>query len=112
MYKLISSASILRLADNALIPTDLANVDYVAFLNWQGAGNVPEPAEVPDPKLAIQAQIDTIERETMMNRGVRESMLYLMLKEAAAVGADPMENIAYAKFKAIDDQIRALRSQL
>ena len=51
MYKLNKSSttgtvnSVLRLADNAYIPFDPANVDYQAFLRWCEEGNTPEPAD-------------------------------------------------------------------
>lgn len=54
MYQL-TSFGVLRLSDQAHIPTDHANTDYAEYLKWLAAGNVPEPAEVPsthiDPKL-------------------------------------------------------------
>jgi hypothetical protein len=49
-YQLTTSATILRLADNAFIPPDPANTDYAAYLEWVEAGNTPEPApEQPAP---------------------------------------------------------------
>ena len=37
-----------RLADNAFIPFDPANTDYVAYLAWLDAGNTPIPADAPE----------------------------------------------------------------
>ena len=34
-----------RLSDNAFIPFDNQNTDYVAYLAWLAEGNVPTPAE-------------------------------------------------------------------
>ena len=34
-----------RLADNAFIPFDPANTDYVAYLAWLAEGNAPTPAD-------------------------------------------------------------------
>ena len=49
MYKLINlpfgGQSVLRIADNALIPFDEANTDYQAYLKWVAEGNTPLPAE-------------------------------------------------------------------
>jgi len=51
MYKLIKlveaaqSTSVQRLSDNAFIPFDPANTDYIAYLAWLEAGNTPEAAE-------------------------------------------------------------------
>ena len=36
-----------RLSDNAFIPFDQQNVDYVAYLAWLAEGNVPTPADEP-----------------------------------------------------------------
>ncbi len=37
--------TIICLYDNAFIPFDPANTDYVAYLKWLEEGNVPEPAD-------------------------------------------------------------------
>ena len=36
---------ITRLSDNAFIPFDTANTDYIAYLAWIAEGNTPEGAE-------------------------------------------------------------------
>lgn len=38
-------SGIKRLADNAFIPFDPANSDFVEYQRWLEAGNTPEPAE-------------------------------------------------------------------
>ena len=52
MYKLLKNQSqtglaecVLRTTDNACIPFDNANTDYIAFLKWIEEGNVPTPAD-------------------------------------------------------------------
>jgi hypothetical protein len=52
MYKLLLNAltgqtasAVLRTADNAYIPFDPANMDYVAYQAWLAAGNTPIPAD-------------------------------------------------------------------
>ncbi|MCW2243566.1 hypothetical protein [Azospirillum canadense] len=39
--------SVLRVADNTVIPTDERNIDYVAYLRWVEAGNTPAPYKAP-----------------------------------------------------------------
>jgi hypothetical protein len=49
MYQLTPSPiTILRISDNAYIPTDPANSDYIAYLKWIEEGNVPTPADEPN----------------------------------------------------------------
>ena len=52
-YQLTDSDRILRLADNAFIPPDPANTDYAAYLAWVEAGNMPEPAPIPEPPVEL-----------------------------------------------------------
>lgn len=50
MYKLVNIfgvTHILRLADNAMIPPEIANSDYRAYLEWVDEGNEPLPADEP-----------------------------------------------------------------
>jgi hypothetical protein len=55
MYKLFTSPIgqefVIKLADNAFIPVDPANMDYQAYLKWLEAGNTPEPADTPPDTL-------------------------------------------------------------
>lgn len=49
MYKLMNDfngnvAGIQRMADQAMIPIDLDNTDYQAYLKWVEEGNTPLPA--------------------------------------------------------------------
>ena len=36
---------IIRIADNAAIPKDEANIDYQAYLLWVSEGKTPDPAD-------------------------------------------------------------------
>jgi len=67
VYKLTNGTSIQRLADNAFIPPDPANIDYAAYLKWLDEGNTPDAADpTPDPVVVqptveeLQAQLATI----------------------------------------------------
>jgi len=62
------------------------------------------------------AQIDALERLHMLPRPVRDVMLGLMEKEAAALGLTPTQlrevNPGYRRVKELDEQIAALRALL
>jgi hypothetical protein len=50
MYKLYKNVNgeidtIIRLSDNAFIPVDPKNIDYLHYLDWLNEGNTPEPAD-------------------------------------------------------------------
>ena len=51
MYKLTKPIfgaevkSVVNMQSNTLIPFDLDNTDYQAYLQWLAQGNTPEPAE-------------------------------------------------------------------
>ena len=53
MYKSINDVftgeanCVKRIADNAFIPFDMGNGDYIQYLNWLAEGNTPEPADEP-----------------------------------------------------------------
>lgn len=38
---------VLRVSDNALIPDDPGNADYIGYLAWVAAGGVPDPYVAP-----------------------------------------------------------------
>jgi hypothetical protein len=48
-------SGIIRLADNAFIPTDPNNRDWIAYQAWLAAGNTPDPAPTPSPPTTISA---------------------------------------------------------
>lgn len=69
MYYLKQSGSVLRVADNVVIPKDEMNFDYVKVLEWVAEGNtlLPEPI-VQTSVEGIKAAID-IERDKLLAAG-------------------------------------------
>jgi hypothetical protein len=45
MFKLTNAEVIVRLSDNAFIPFDPMNSDYVEYLKWVAEGNEPLPPD-------------------------------------------------------------------
>lgn len=74
----------------------------------------------PNPNVAINAQIASLEASSMLNRGSREMEIYLIEKEAREYSTTyglTMEvvlsgNSYYPKLKALDASAAALRAQL
>lgn len=70
----------------------------------------------PTPAELALAQIEALERESLMNRITRESIMTMAKERAAAMGMTEAQLIAknkgYAALKALDDEIAALRAQL
>ena len=71
---------------------------------------------IPDPKLAIQAQINALEFTSLMNRGIREWFLVTAVQQAESAGATEPQlyagNTFYSRTKDLNTQITALRHQL
>lgn len=92
--------------EEALLPSDsvlLSDADAEAFRQTQ--------LPVIDPKVDAQEQIDRLEKRELLPRVVREYMLGDFAAKAQAAGQDPMLLPAYAKLKALDNQIKVLRAK-
>lgn len=74
-----------------------------------------EPA-IPNPAQMAKDAIDALERQQMMPRITRETILSLAEERAAALGLTQAQLLAknkgYAALKAFDMEIAALRAQL
>jgi hypothetical protein len=70
----------------------------------------------PAPPRNISAEIDALERQHMLPRPVRDSLLAIAEKEAAAAGLTIAQleslNAGYRKVKALHQQIAELRTLL
>lgn len=75
-----------------------------------------EASRIEPEKSKAKRQIAEIERETLMNRAVREFMILSAEAQAAAQGITPTKlydaNPAYKSVKDVDTQVTALRWKL
>jgi hypothetical protein len=60
VYQLTLSSSILRLADNALIPNDLTNRDWQVYQEWLLEGNIPQPVSESVLASSVRGQRDAL----------------------------------------------------
>ena len=79
------------MADSVFIPKQDSH-EYREYLNWCEKGNTPIPYNNPLTE-SMQAKIalDALERETMMNRGMRELQLIVMQDLATRQSAQMAE---------------------
>ena len=66
MYKLTNTTSIIRLADNAIIPADSRNADFQVYQEWLNAGNAPQPVDAETVE-QVQARITQQVQERLDN---------------------------------------------
>jgi hypothetical protein len=62
MYQLTNGDCILRKVDNAYVPQDPRNQDYVTYQAWLAEGNTPEPYVEPEkpPEPSLKEKLDTL----------------------------------------------------
>ncbi len=92
-YKLTPHGSVTRLSDGASIPSDIANVDYAAYLAWVEAGGVPDPVDPPSA-----AEIN--------------APIYAKLAEIDLKSIRPAREGDTVRLAALEDQAKLLRAQL
>ena len=112
--------------DDGLNPSDYIKEPFTPITNAEAdAMLAPAPPTAQQQRDAIQAQIDSLERESLMNRMLREFAILQMETAAIQFGAAQTPalsaadsllyayatNIAYKKTKDLDVQIIALRTQ-
>ena len=62
-YQLTATDAVIRTKDNASIPNDPANRDWIEYQDWIAAGGVPDPYVKP-PKITVDNTSDFIARFT------------------------------------------------
>jgi hypothetical protein len=94
MYQLTNSAHIMRLHDNARIPEDMANADYVAYVAWVEAGNEPLPAYVPPFSLQKAAQFASFNTDRVNYLDALMGMAGRASRKGDDVTADACDRVA------------------
>lgn len=89
-YREASGGARIRLSDGARIEPDTANMDWVEYLRWEGAGGVTGPMAPLDINAPIYAQLEEVDRKSI--RPAREGDT--------------------VRLAALEAQAQALRSQL
>ena len=93
-YRLTDTDTIIRLADNAFIPADPANMDYADYQAWLAEGNTPDPAPVPAPEEALAAERAAMHCTPAQMRLTLHRMDLLTQVQAIA-DADPEASIVW-----------------
>ncbi len=88
MYRIRSDKYVVRLSDEAVIPADLMNSDYLEYQAWLAEGNEPLPYVPPPPEVPA----------TCARRQGRLALLqagYLAaVEQSIATIADPVQRMA------------------
>jgi len=113
--------------DDGINPSDFIKQPFISITKGQAdAMLAPPPLTAEQQLLAIQGQIDTLEKGSILNRMMREWSVAELEKAAISYGAAQIPaltaaqslayaystNIAYKKVKDLDVQITALRTQM
>jgi len=107
-YQLTSTTAILRNADNATIPADPGNADYIAYQAWVATGNTPTPAPAPAPAPPLTATPYQF-KAALVQIGLYSAAA------AAVAAADQLTQLAWAEaqvFSQSDPHITAIGTAL
>jgi hypothetical protein len=116
MYRFTSTGGIQRVADGAIVPADPTLSEYQNYLDWLGAGNIPEPAESPQPPTPEQQIEDLLRIAGVTQDWHLDAMMAGMVALASTQGLTEAQlyavNPGYRQVKDVAEQIKALRDQL
>ena len=89
------------------------NPEYLAYLGWRLAGNVPLPPDVMTTEVAL-AKIAELEAASGSPQRIVREGLILMVETQAAAQSIPLEHVraknkGYRLLKECEEQIEALR---
>lgn len=100
MYKYLSSNSVVRLSDYAVIPLVAGNRDYEEMQVWIALGNTPAPADNPSPLTKEQRIAEVLASKSipMTRSEVWNAIIAanaLATAQAPLTGRAPAEQLAY-----------------
>lgn len=100
-YKLkLNQTGVIRLPDGANIPENIDNRDWQEFLEWQAAGNIPDPAETPEETALRESQEAEHSGQEVLRNNLKMDAIFDQLKTATPAQINTFVNNQFPAFTA------------